>query len=102
MARPLILASSLLVVFGCATAPPTAEVCFAKVKEGMSLHAIEEALAPVLVSKAFGFAGAIGGQSFVYHLRGGLECAVHTGAYPNHERAESISPLRPKQRWFGV
>ena len=28
--------------------------------------------------------------------------AVHTGAYPNHERADSISPLRPKKRWFGV
>src|SRR5262245_22285953 len=102
MARPLILASSLLLALGCSTAPPPAEVCFARVKEGMSLKAMDEALAPVLVSKGFCYAGSIGVQSFLYHLKGGLEFGVHTRWYPNHEQAESISPLRPKERWFGV
>jgi hypothetical protein len=92
----------LSLAIGCAASPSPTETCVRALKEGMSIEAIDQALAPVLVAKAFTYGMGSGAHSIFYRLKGDVELTIRTGASPDDERADWIRPLRPKKRWFGI
>lgn len=97
--RPVVLV--FVVAAGCAAAPSSEEVV-RPLRPGMALHAIERTLAPILVARAYANAWGSGRQTLFYRLKGDRELVVNTGATPNDETAEHLSPLRPGKRWFGL
>src|SRR5262245_30562904 len=81
------------------TIDSTVQEAFRKLRVGMTVREIEDAIRPVLIESGKASLGGSGRSERVYHLRGDLQFAVGCDGYPHFDKVISVGELKPKKRW---